>query len=119
MGSAIPLQEVRVIGVCSEKSKGKWEKIQKNQSMTRQSHGGAFLRIATIDIGYGHSGIAKMNSSRLEQYDSEVITNNSGIACAFVKYWNADGYNGGNFTYENGTINGVYATKSTRLLIQS
>ena len=85
MGSAIPLQEVRVIGVCSEKSKGKWEKIQKNQSMTRQSHGGAFLRIATIDIGYGHSGIAKMNSSRLEQYDSEVITNNSGIVSASRK----------------------------------
>lgn len=44
MGSAIPLQEVRVIGVCSEKSKGKWEKIQKNQSMTRQSHGLSLLK---------------------------------------------------------------------------
>ena len=29
MGSAIPLQEVRVIGVCSEKSKGKWEKYKR------------------------------------------------------------------------------------------
>ena len=119
MGAAIPLQEVRVIGVCSEKSNGKWEEIKKNQSMTRQSHGGVFLRIATIDIGYGHSGTAKMNSSILKQYDSEVMTDNSGIAYAFVKYWNADGYNGGNFTYENDTINGVYTTKSTRLLIQS
>lgn len=119
MPQAIPLQEVRVIGVCSEKSKGKWEEIKKGQSMTRHSHGGSFLWIATVDIGYGHSGVAKMNSSQLKQYDSSVETDSSGIAFAFIKYWNADGYNGGNFTYENDTLTGNYCTKSTRLLIQS
>lgn len=29
MPQAMPLQEVRVIGVCSEKSKGEWEEIKK------------------------------------------------------------------------------------------
>lgn len=57
MGEAIPLQEVRVLGVCSEKSHGQWAMIDKGQSMTRKSHGGTFLRIATVDIGYGHDGI--------------------------------------------------------------
>ena len=92
MPQAMPLQEVRVIGVCSEKSKGEWEEIKKGQSMTRHSHGGSFLRIATVGIGYGHSGVAKMNSSQLKQYDSSIETDSSGIAFAFIKYWNADGY---------------------------
>lgn len=115
----MPLQEVRLIGVCSEKSKSKWEEIKKGQSMTRHSHGGSFLRIATVDIGYGHSGVAKMNSSQLKQYDSSIETDSSGIAFAFIKYLNADGYNGENFTYENDTLTRTYCTKSTRLLIQS
>ena len=118
MGEAIPLQEVRVLGVCSEKSHGQWEMIDKGQSMTRKSHGGIFLRIATVDIGYGHDGIAKMNSSQLKKYNMETKSD-TGIIYAFIKYWNADGFDGGNFTYENYSMTGNFNNISTRLYIQS
>lgn len=122
---ALSYVHVRVVGSSTQG----WEFVSENQLSTTKDHGGSQLRAVTVEIGYGHSPAAKMNGSLLPQsanYLTTTFCNYSNFlqACnpgetvvGFVRYWNLDGYQNGNFWYGNTSTNSPWNTLDDNMTI--
>lgn len=113
---APPLTELYVYAVASEQ--GGIEYISSSQVSTLENHGGAWMYVYTVEIGYGTGRIAKMNTVSLTEASSQPITDSSSIIVGWFRAWDASGFDGGNFTYQSRSINYPHNTMSTSLFIR-
>lgn len=110
---------------------GGYESIAPSQLTTVYDHGGTWLRVVTDELGYGNNPVARFNGSILPS-SANIQTQNicwtgSGytLSCSagqtivgFRKYWKLDGYQGGNFSYQNTSTNSPWNTMSDSISIQ-
>lgn len=107
-GPASPLNYLEVYAAISS-NYPTYEYFGQYQYSSVQNHGGAELYIITAELGYGFSPIAKMVGNNLTQIQQQAITNN-GIVVGYFRWWRANGYQGGQFTYQNTSTNYPYNT---------
>lgn len=101
-GSAPSLSILEVVVVDSTQSG--WEPVDQFAYSTSRDHGGT-LMVWTGELGYGYTGIAKLNGVNCPQTNSIPITQ-GGIVTGWYKQWNCTGQNSGQFIYSNTSING-------------
>jgi len=105
-----------------------WEPIADSQFSTAQDHGGAQLRVLTVEVGYGTNAIAKINGVILPasaNYATMVFCGSDFLApCSagqtivgYMRYWNVDGYQRGTFYYQSTSINSPFNTMSDTLTV--
>lgn len=100
------------------------------QIATTCNHGGAQLRSAVLEIGYGSIPVAWMNggvlpSSANYQTTLVCIVGSSyswpcpvgSTVVGFLRYYNLDGYQSGIFRYQNTSTNSPWNTMSTQINI--
>jgi hypothetical protein len=104
-GSAPALTYLEVTGAVSTNSGGSIENFSVSQWWSELDHGGAELYIRTKEIGIGFSPVARMDGNRLTQVLRYAITNTSGVVVGYLRWWDASGYEGGKFTYQNRSTN--------------
>lgn len=123
---AAPLSYVQVRYVGS--SNIGWEAISDSMPSTIQNHGGAQLRVLTVEVGYGISRVAKINGTTLPSsanYQTIAFCGSNFLTpCSagqtivgYSRYWNLDGYQGGSFYYQTTSINSPWNTMSDTLNI--
>ncbi|MCP1243909.1 DUF4879 domain-containing protein [Acetobacter lambici] len=127
---APPLTDMWVYAVASSNC-GVEYMTAKYQASTTCDHGGAMLRIAVIEVGYGKSTYASMNNTELpktnnyqtipmcvknNQYYWPCDTGDSVVG--FVKLWSADGYQGGVFKNVDISANPPVQSLSTTINIK-
>jgi Domain of unknown function (DUF4879) len=123
---APPLSYVQIRYVGS--STQGWEPIADGNFTTSLDHGGALMRVVTVEVGYGSSRIARMNGSVLPSsanYQSDAFCSSNFLTpcqpgqtiVGFTRYWNVDGYPGGTFSYQSTSINYPFNTMSDTLNI--
>lgn len=123
---APPLSYVQVRYVGS--SNIGWEPISDGMFSTAQNHGGAQLRVLTVEVGYGTSRIAKINGTTLPSsanYQTIAFCGSNFLTpctagqtiVGYSRYWNLDGYQGGTFYYQTTSINSPWNTMSDTLNI--
>lgn len=116
---APPLSYVQVRYVGS--SNQGWEPIADAQTSTTLDHGGAQLRVLTVEVGYGTVRIAKINGMTLPStanYQTIAFCGSNFLTpCSpgqtivgYTRYWNVDGYQGGTFSYQTTSINSPFNT---------
>ena len=104
--------QVRYIGSSTQG----WEAISDNQLSTNLDHGGPLLRALTVEVGYGSSPAAFMNGARLPNsanYSTVAFCSSNFLTpcqpgqtvIGFVRYWSLDGYQNGNFYFQNTSTN--------------
>ncbi|MFM8331665.1 MAG: DUF4879 domain-containing protein [Candidatus Methylumidiphilus sp.] len=104
--------EVRHVGSTNQG----WEDLGPNDMATRLDHGGAQLRVITVEIGYGKSPMAFLDGVRLPNSANYSTTtfcsSNYLIPCragqtvmGWVRYWNLDGKQSGRFYYQTTSTN--------------
>jgi hypothetical protein len=122
------LSSVRVYAVGSTDCD--WEYISAGAFATSCNHGGAQLRVAVLEFGYGSVyPAARMSGNALPssaKYQSQAVcgtTTNFTFSCSAgqtvigtLNYYDLDGYQSGNFQYQNTSINGG-GTFSTQINI--
>lgn len=117
--TAPPLSYVQVRYVGS--SNQGWEPIADAQASTTLDHGGAQLRVLTVEVGYGTVRIAKINGVTLPStanYQTIAFCGSNFLTpCSagqtivgYTRYWNLDGYQGGTFSYQTTSINSPFNT---------
>ncbi len=97
---------------------------------TTCNHGGAQLRAAVLEIGYGASRVAWMNSGLLSSsamYASTPVCVTGGYytwpctagqtVVGFLNEYNLDGYQNGIFKYQNTSTNSPWNTMSVQISI--
>jgi hypothetical protein len=106
-----------------------WEYINGNGSgSTSCNHGGGELRVAIMEIGYGSNPIASMNGGQLPR---SARYSSTGICVTGTQYtwpckagqtivgwldeYNVDGYDSGQFKYQNTSTNAPYNTVYTQI----
>ena len=94
-----------------------YEYFSQGQYLSTQDHGGNELYIVTVEIGYGFSTIAKIAGAPLTQIKEKTITNN-GVVIGFYRWWDASGFQGGQFTYQNRSVNAPHNTMSDWITIK-
>jgi len=123
---APPLSYVQIRYVGS--SNQGWEPIADGTITTTLDHGGAQLRVLTVEVGYGTVRIAKINGVTLPStanYQTIAFCGSNFLTpCSpgqtivgFTRYWNVDGYQGGTFSYQTTSINSPFNTMSDTLNI--
>ena len=123
---APPLSYVQIRYVGS--SNQGWEPITDSQFSTTLDHGGAQLRVLTVEVGYGTVRIAKINGVTLPStanYQTIAFCGNNFLTpCSpgqtivgYSRYWNVDGYQSGTFSYQTTSINSPFNTMSDTLNI--
>jgi len=125
--AALYYLEIRYVG----SSNIGWEYINPSQWITVEDHGGALMRIVTLELGYGCNPIAKMGGGQLpwssNYHTDSMCWNSSGylgicepgqVVVGFRKYWNIDGWQNGYFTYQNTSCNYPYNTMSDAISIK-
>jgi len=127
---AAPLSRVVVAGVGSSQAGG-WEYMTTpGQLSTVQDHGGAELSVVIMEVGYGGSPSASMNGAllpRSAEYKTEPLCLNGGeytpcgvgqTYAAWLRYYQLDGAQEGNFHYQNTSINAPFNTLGTDIYIR-
>lgn len=96
-------------------SNGGEEILEKNQTATKNDHGGGDMQISTIQLGFSNSKFAKIGGSEiLGLVKSEVIdVNGDRIGDGMLYVWNAHRYEDGVFTYQATSANAPWNTMST------
>lgn len=96
-------------------SRGGEEILEKNQTATKNDHGGGKMEISTIQLGFSNSKFAKMSGSEiLGLVRSEVIdVDGDRIGDGMLYVWNANRYEDGIFTYQATSANAPWNTMST------
>jgi hypothetical protein len=123
---APPLSYVQIRYVGS--SNQGWEPIADSQVSTTLDHGGAQLRVLTVEVGYGTVRIAKINGVTLPStanYQTIAFCGSNFLTpctagqtiVGYSRYWNVDGYQGGTFSYQTTSINSPFNTMSDTLNI--
>lgn len=129
LAAASSLTQVFVYAVGS--SNCGWEYMTStSQFSTICNHGGALMRSAVLEIGYGSNPLAWMNGSLLPSYANYQTTPvcvvggyyswpcPSGYSVVgFLRYYNLDGNQGGLFRYQNTSTNSPWNTLSTQINI--
>lgn len=111
-GPAPSLSELQLLAIASANHPD-WEYLwNPNFYTTPSNHGGAWMVVATFDLGYGNNPICRINGFNLTSIQVETITDASGIVIGFIRYWNANGYQGGACTYQNTSTNSPWNTMS-------
>ena len=108
-----------------------WEDIGLNQYTTYCDHGGAELKAVALVVGYGGNRLAWMNgnllSSSKNDFNEPICINNGqpnigcaqgGVAVAYLRYYNLDGYENGKFEFQDTSMNAPWNTMSTYIFIQ-
>lgn len=124
--SAPPLSYVQIRHVGS--SNQGWENLSDSQVATTLDHGGAQLRVVTVEVGYGTSRVAKVNGVNLPTGANYQTINFCGsnylVPCSagqtivgFTRYWNLDGYQSGTFSYQTTSINSPWNVMSDTMSI--
>ena len=91
------------------------------QASTTLDHGGAQLRVLTVEVGYGTVRIAKINGVTLPStanYQTIAFCGSNFLTpCSagqtivgYTRYWNLDGYQGGTFSYQTTSITSPFNT---------
>ena len=118
--------EVRFVGSSTQG----WEATGENQLATAYDHGGALLRVVTVEVGYGSNPVAQFNGATLPRsanYQTDAFCNYSNFLepcragqtiVGYVRYWNLDGQQSGSFWYQNTSINSPWNTLGDRMYIQ-
>ena len=123
-GAPLSYVQVRYVG----SSNIGWEAISDIMPSTLQNHGGAQLRVLTVEVGYGTSRVAKINGITLPSsanYQTIAFCGSNFLTpCSagqtivgYSRYWNLDGYQGGLFYYQTTSINSPLNTMSDTLSI--
>lgn len=121
-----------VYAVSSPNCGAGWEHItSKGQFSTVCDHGGSFLRVAVMTIGYGNNRLAWMNGNLLnnsiKNYMNEAICTSYGVydrcragetISGWLRYYNLDGYENGKFEFQDTSINRPWNTMRTSIFIQ-
>ncbi|GLR63984.1 DUF4879 domain-containing protein [Marinospirillum insulare] len=108
-----------------------WEDIGLNQYTTYCDHGGVELKAVALVVGYGGNRLAWMNGNLLnssKNYDNDPVCINNGqpnigctqggVAVAYLRYYNLDGYENGKFEFQDTSMNAPWNTMSTYIFIQ-
>lgn len=128
-GSAPVLTSMWVYAVGS--SNVGWEIMQtRGQFATSQNHGGAAMRVAVMEIGYGSNPIGALEGNPLDpsknyKTDSVCISGNNyvwpcpsgSIIVGYFRYYNIDGTQAARFNYKNTSTNFPKNTMSASILI--
>ncbi|GEM_PF-1290548 len=103
--SATGISYFEVVGVVSAQSNGIWENIQSWQTSTNQDHGGSYLYVAVLQIGYGNANPAVMNAISKSPVLTELLCGSDLHVCnvgesivAWLRYYDYSGQSTGNFT---------------------
>lgn len=116
--SAPPLTYLEVYAACSSQYPN-WEYFSEDQVYSVQDHGGDEMYIVTAELGYGSTRFARMNGSLLSSYNVQYIDlDGDSVIDGFFYYWDASGYQGGNFTYENTSSNYPWNNMSDSIRIR-
>ena len=104
-GSAPPLTDLFIYAAISS-NYPQYEYFARNQVSSIQNHGGAEMYIVTYERGYGQNRFARMNGTLLDMYDWLWFDDNGdNINDGVYIWWDASGYQNGNFTYESTSQN--------------
>lgn len=127
LAAAPPLTNMWVYAVGS--SNCGWENTA-GLSTTTCNHGGAQLRTAVLEIGYGSNPVAWMNGAVLPSsanYQTTPVCVTGGYyswpctagqtVVGFLRYYNLDGYQSGLFKYQNTSTNSPWNTLSVQISI--
>jgi hypothetical protein len=71
----------------------------------------------TVELGYGASWWATMNSGQLSRIQTQTIVDSSNTVIGFYIWWNASGSNSGSFYYQNTSQNSPWNTMSDSMSI--
>ncbi|MDR1839559.1 MAG: YolA family protein [Treponema sp.] len=110
----IPLSNVFVISVAST-LRPEGEFLSENDRSTRYSHSGV-IKIVTEEIGYGSSGVARLNGNILKQEgDALPITASipgigNNIVVGFNRIWSSHLNGSGHFSYQ---LTSMYHPRNT------
>ena len=129
LAAAPPLTKLFVYAVGSTNCG--WEYMTTiGQISTTCNHGGAQLRSAVLEIGYGSSPIAWMSGALLPSSANYQITPvcvvggvyswpcpAGSVVVGFLRYYKLDGYQSGLFRYQNTSTNSPWNTLSTQINI--
>jgi hypothetical protein len=106
------------------------ESIPDNLFTTIRDHGGAQLRVLTVEVGYGNSFRARMKGANLPasaNISSVPYCNPSNFlepcrsgqkVIGWVRYWRLDGNQSGTFYYQNRSLNAPWNTLSDSINIK-
>lgn len=125
--SAPPISYVQVRYVGST-NQG-WEPVADGTFTTTLDHGGAQLRVLTVEVGYGGTRIARINGVTLPSsanYQTLAFCGSNFLTpctagqtiVGFSRYWNIDGYQSGTFQYQTTSLNSPWNTLSDSMIIQ-
>ncbi|RJL50836.1 YolA family protein [Pectobacterium carotovorum] len=122
------LSSVYVYAVASTQNGGAWEYIGPNKIATAQDHGGAQVRIAVLEVGYGNNRFGWIDGQQKSPYQVNGVCVVSGYyseSCpvgstyvGWMAYFNGDGMSSGTFRYQSTSTNAPYRTLSTSLNIR-
>ena len=113
LGPAPNLSKVVIDGVRSTNTGTDWEYIGSFQRTTEYDHGGSFMEVAVVEVGYGNNPVAEMDGKVLDRSKntrSEPLCFVNGkltscrpgsIVAGYRLYWDLSGYQGGIFKYTN------------------
>lgn len=121
MAPAPPLSFLQVYAVRSSNYLNfqEYEYFSENQMSSLYDHGGSQMQIVTVELGYGQQGVAKMNNIQLSLIQSRPIDlNGDYIVDGFFKWWNANGYQSGTFSYQNTSLNSPWNTMYDSIYIK-
>ena len=103
--AATGISYFEVVGVVSAQTNGVWENIQSWQTSTNQNHGGSYLYVAVLQIGYGNANPAVMNAVSKTPVLTELLCGSDLHVCnvgetvlAWLRYYDYSGQSTGNFT---------------------
>ncbi|MBU3950365.1 MAG: YolA family protein [Proteobacteria bacterium] len=113
--SAPPVSLLQFTGVISQYY-STWEDIGTYQTITVYDHGGTYMYLEVLEIGYGYD-YAWMSGAQLSEVAKYNVVS-GGIVVGFVHYYDASGYQGGYATTSATSINYPYNTMSDALTVQ-
>lgn len=109
LAAAPKLSSISVYEIYSDQYENEY--ISNNQMLTKNSYAnitGAEY-IVTLDWGYGTSPFAKMDNNNLNCLEVDSVNANGGVnqpgtvTVGFLRFWDANTYRTGEFTYQNQT----------------
>lgn len=117
-GAAAPLTYLEVYAAFSTNNP-EYEYFTENQLTSIEDDGGDEMYIVTAELGYGSTRFARMEGDRLSIYDRQDIDlDGDNIVDGSYPWWDASGYEGGEFTYQNTSSNAPWNTMPDRINIR-
>lgn len=104
------------------------EAIADAATSTTKNHGGAQMRVLTVEVGFGNNRVATINGNVLPASANYSTTPFCSLSfstpCSpgqtivgYTRWWNIDGYQSGTFSYRTTSVNFPYNTLTDTLNI--